>query len=277
MMEQGQSRLSTYVTNLLATGRVAFSSTEAQNELGIPRTALLKSARRLRKQGKIYAPRSGYYVIVPPQFLKWGAPPPSWFIDDLMRHEKRSYYVGLLKAAELHDASHQAVMEFQVVTNARLPKLQAGRSLIVFHYRRNLEEFADMIEERKTDTGKMRISSPELTAFDLVRYPHAAGGFDNILTVVTELGPKLDGGKLAILCPKFETSVRQRLGYLCAHAGHLRAADVLQASLQNDWKFRWIEFDPGQAKGDPDLSPAPSKRDTRWRLVIRRAPEADEQ
>ncbi|HEY4300108.1 MAG TPA: type IV toxin-antitoxin system AbiEi family antitoxin [Candidatus Didemnitutus sp.] len=269
--------MSTFVANLLATGRVAFSSAEAQKELGLPRASLLKSARRLQKQSKLYSPRSSYYVIVPPQFLKWGAPPPSWFIDDLMRHEQRPYYVGLLKAAELHDASHQAVMEFQVVTSARLPKLQAGRSRIVFHYRRNLDELADAIEERKTDTGKMRLSSPELTALDLVRYPHAAVGFDNILTVITELGPKLDGGKLAILCPKFETSVRQRLGYLCARAGHSRAADVLQASLQNDRKFRWIEFDPSQAKGGPDLSPAPSKRDTRWRLVIRRAPEADEQ
>jgi predicted transcriptional regulator of viral defense system len=276
-MERSHKRLNAYVANLLATGRVAFSRAEAEKELGIPRSSLLKSARRLKKQGKLYSPRSGYYVVVPPQFLNWGAPPPSWFIDDLLRHEERPYYVGLLKAAELHDASHQAVMEFQLVTNTRLPKLRAGRSVIVFYYRRNLDELGTAIEERKTDTGSMRVSSPELTALDLVRYPHAAGGFDNVLTVMTELGTKLDAGKLAILCPKFESSVRQRLGYLCARTGHLQAAEVLQASLLNDRQFRWIELDPRQAKGDPDLSPAPTKRDSRWRLIIRRAPEADEQ
>nr|WP_245488732.1 type IV toxin-antitoxin system AbiEi family antitoxin [Rhizobium ruizarguesonis] len=39
-----------------------------------------------------------------------------------MRHEGNSYYVGLLKAAELHGATHQAVMEFQVVAAKRLPR-----------------------------------------------------------------------------------------------------------------------------------------------------------
>ena len=34
------------------------------------------------------------------------------------------------KAAELHGATHQAVMEFQVVTNKRIPKIRAGRSII---------------------------------------------------------------------------------------------------------------------------------------------------
>lgn len=276
MMQERTRRLGPYVAEMLATGRSAFSRTEVEQALDMGRTHFLQSARRLEKQGKLYSPRSGYYVIVPPQFLSWGAPPPSWFIDDLMRHEQHPYYVGLLKAAELHEAAHQAVMEFQVITNTRLPKLRAGRSIITFHYRRNLDEVASAIEARKTDTGTMRISSPELTAFDLLRYPHAAGGLDNILTVLTELGQKLDGSKLAILCPKFERSIRQRLGYLLSRAGHALAAEVLHASLLNDRLFRWTELDPALTSDDPDLSPAPARRDPRWRLVVRKSPEADE-
>ena len=42
------------------------------------------------------------------------------------------HYVGLLKAAELHGATHQAVMEFQVVSNKRPQKIYAGRNLIAF-------------------------------------------------------------------------------------------------------------------------------------------------
>jgi predicted transcriptional regulator of viral defense system len=277
MMEQGQARLRVHVAKLLATGQVAFTRVDAEKTLGVGRSAILKSAQRLQKQGKLYSPRSGYYVVVPPQFLNWGAPPPSWFINDLMRWEKRPYYVGLLKAAELHDAAHQAVMEFQVITNARLPKLRAGRSLITFHYRQRLDQLESAIEDRKTDTGTMRVSSPELTALDLLRYPHAAGGLDNILTVLTELGPKLVGAKLAILCPKFERTVRQRLGYLLARAGHSQAAEVIHASLLNDRLFQWKELEPKQATSDPDLSPASVKRDTRWRLIVRRVPAADEQ
>jgi hypothetical protein len=75
--------------------------------------------------------------VVPPQYLSRGAPPPSWYIDDLMRHEGHSYYVGLLKAAELRGATHQAVMEFQVVTDKRIPKIHAGRSIISFVYRKD--------------------------------------------------------------------------------------------------------------------------------------------
>jgi hypothetical protein len=50
-----------------------------------------------------------------------------------MRHANRLYYVDLLKAAELHGASHQAVMEFQVVTNRQMRDVWAGRSKIAFY------------------------------------------------------------------------------------------------------------------------------------------------
>ncbi len=97
-----------------------------------------------------------------------------------MRHEKQPYYVALLKAAELQGASHQAVMEFQVITNRQLQALKAGRSKISFHFRKDMSAIASGIEERKTDTGKMKISSVELTLFDLLRYPEASAGLDNI-------------------------------------------------------------------------------------------------
>ena len=102
--------------------------------------------------------RQGFYVVVPPQYASWGAPPPAWYIDALMRREGQAYYVGLLKAAELHGATHQAVMEFQVVTAKRLPRIRAGRSLIVFHFRKDMKAVTAGIEDRKTDTGTMKVS-----------------------------------------------------------------------------------------------------------------------
>ena len=76
--------------------------------------------------------RQGFYVVVPPQYASWGAPPSTWYVDALMRDECQAYYVGLLKAAELHGATHQAVMEFQVISAKRLPKIRAGRNLVIF-------------------------------------------------------------------------------------------------------------------------------------------------
>ena len=138
MMRKRHSSLATYLTNLQSEGRTTFTRTEAITALGITKAAFLKAAARLQKRHMLLNPRQGFYVVVPPQFLSWGAPPPPWYIDALMRHESRLYYVGLLKAAELHGATHHAVMEFQVVTDRQLPKIRAGRSWITFHFRKDL-------------------------------------------------------------------------------------------------------------------------------------------
>ncbi|NKB16225.1 MAG: hypothetical protein HC774_04055, partial [Sphingomonadales bacterium] len=130
----------------------------------------MDAAERQQRRGHLIRPRSGFYAIVPPQYLAQGAPPPSWYIDDLMRHESKPYYVGLLKAAELHGATHHAVMEFQIVTDRQLPRIRAGRSFIAFYFRKDIQAVLPAVESRKTDTGSMKISSVELTALDLVRY-----------------------------------------------------------------------------------------------------------
>jgi hypothetical protein len=142
-----------------------------------------------------------------------------------MRHENRPCYVGLLKAAELHLASHQAVMEFQVITNRQMRDVQAGRSKIAFHFKKDKPAVASGIEERKTDTGKMKISSVELTILELLRYPQASAGLDNILTVFSDLAPKLNIESLAALSHAFERSVVQRAGYRLDLSGFANHAE----------------------------------------------------
>src|SRR6202795_3305186 len=204
MVSDQRTAFSSYMTRLLSTGRVVFSREEARQALGVSDGALLDAAERQQRKQHLISPRRGFYVIVPPQYLSWGAPPPPWYIDDLMRHEGRPYYVGLLKAAELHGATHQAVMEFQIVTNKRLPVIRAGRSPIAFYYRKDMAAVSEGIEDRKTDTGRMKVSSVELTLLDLVRYPHASGGLDNIATIIADLAACIDSEKLAKLSGKFE-------------------------------------------------------------------------
>lgn len=55
------------------------------------------------------------------------------------------------KAAELHGATHHAVMDFQVVTDRQLPKIRAGRSWLTFHFRKELTSIREGIVEHKTD------------------------------------------------------------------------------------------------------------------------------
>ena len=275
MIYAKRSTFSSYLTQLLSRGQVVFSDADARAALGIGRGALLDAAERQQRRKNLIKPRRGFYVIVPPQFLAWGAPPPSWYIDALMAHAKRPYYVALLKAAELHGATHQAVMQFQVVTDRQLAEIRAGRSDIVFHYRKDMGAVADGVRDHKTDTGSMKISGIELTAFDLLRYPRAAGGLDRIVTVLADLGDGLDSRKLAKLSGAFERSVGQRLGHLLDRLGYGQCANDLHEALWKDRPFLWTELDPAQAS-NPGFSPEPVERDDRWRVKVRRAPEPDE-
>ncbi|MXY42529.1 MAG: hypothetical protein F4Y50_00435, partial [Dehalococcoidia bacterium] len=213
MIKQRQISLQLWTTWLLASGRVVFSSEEAIHAIGVGRGAFLDAAERLQRQGRLIKPRHGFYVTVPPQFLAWGPPPASRKIDDQKRIGRRDYNVGLLQASDLLGSSPQAIMEFQVVTDKQLPRLRAGRAMISFHYCRDLASIWSGVEEHKTATGYMKVSSPELTALDLLRYAPTVGGLDNVATILVELAGKIDAEKLAVLSKTFARSVVRRLGY----------------------------------------------------------------
>ena len=275
MVHDRRSALSSYVSGLLSAGRTVFTAAEAEQALGVGRGAFLDAAERLQRREALLNPRQGFYVVVPPQYASWGGPPPAWYIDALMRHEGQAYYVGLLKAAELHGATHQAVMEFQVISAKRLPRIRAGRNLIVFYFRKNVEAITAGAEGRKTDTGTMRISSAALTALDLLRYPQASGGIDNIATVLSDLGQKIDPEQLATLSALVERPVVQRLGHLLERLGHDALTGSMLESLQARGSLPWTELDRQEVR-DSDFAPEPQQRDPRWRIIVRRVPEPDE-
>ena len=260
---------------LLSSGRTVFTAGEAEQTLCVGHGAFLDAAERLQRRKALVNPRQGFYVVVPPQYASWGAPPPAWYFDALMRHESQAYYVGLLKAAELHGATHQAVMEFQVISAKRFPKIRVGRNLIVFYFRKELEAVTEGIEGRKTDTGTMKISSAALTALDLLRYPQASGGIDNVATVLSDLGQRIDPEQLAGLSAQVERPVVQRLGHLLEHLGHDALTGPMLKTLQARGSLPWTELDRQEAR-DPDFAPEPRERDPRWRVIVRRVPELDE-
>ena len=68
------------------------------------------------------------------------------------------------------------------------------------------------VEHAKTKTGTMRVSTPEATAIDLVRYPHACGYLDNLATLMVELAQRIDPQKLAGATAKARHPDVQRLG-----------------------------------------------------------------
>lgn len=275
IIEKPKNYLSSYLNDLLSMGQAVFLRDDALKALYVERGAFLDAAEKLQKRGRLISPRQGFYVVVPPQYQSWGAPPPNWYIDDLMRYEGRPYYVGLLKAAELHGATHQAVMEFQIMTDKQFPRISAGRSRLSFFYRKDMNACAAAITDYKTDTGRMKISSVELTIFDLLRYPQAAGGIDNIATVILDLGEKIDVKKLVSLAPAFERNVVQRVGYLLDHTGHKEKTEKLHEYLSGLSILPWLELTP-PPKAAPDIVPKPIEPNDRWHVIIRKHPEVDE-
>ena len=66
----------------------------------------------------------------------------------------------------------------------------------------------------KTKFGYMNVSTPEVTALDLVKYVERAGYLDNVVNILIELSTKIRARHLATVAKSFESTVIQRLGYL---------------------------------------------------------------
>lgn len=209
--------ISSFVDHLQERGRYTFTLEEARALGGRSESGLQLALARLKKRKRLVAPRRGFFVIVPLEYRQAGAPPASWYIDDLMKWMEQPYYVSLLTAAALHGAAHQQPMAFQVMTDRPTRPARAGRTKIEFHMHRDVG--AIPTSSVQTETGSMQISTPEATAFDLVRYHEAAGYMANVANVLTELAEELDAARLAEIAPLYSVPDVQRLGYLLEALG----------------------------------------------------------
>ena len=247
--------MSQWVEELQAQGRYTFTRAEVEADTGRSFVAAQSALRRLKERGRIASPRRGFFVVVPPEYWAAGCPPASWFVDDLMRHLGQPYYVGLLSAASVHGAAHQQPMVFQVVTSKPTREMRAGKVTIQFSMSRRVAQMP--VTEEQTETGTMRVATRETTAFDLVRYPAAAGQLSNAATVLAELADRLDGQALAALAPMVRLPDVQRLGYLLDAVGENRVADPLALWL--------VEQQPRAVLLCPDESVAVGV-DRRWHV-----------
>jgi predicted transcriptional regulator of viral defense system len=159
----------------------------------------------------MFSPARGLYVVVPPEYRSWGVLPGELFIDAMMQALGRNYYVSLLSAAAMHGAAHQAPQLFQVMVDRHVADRDIGRVRLRFYANEYVEEMA--VEERQVDTGRIRLATRETTLVDLAVHPDAAGGLNNVATVIAEIGD-FDVPVLARLVSLRSRSVARRLGWL---------------------------------------------------------------
>ncbi|MGH2878482.1 MAG: type IV toxin-antitoxin system AbiEi family antitoxin domain-containing protein [Solirubrobacteraceae bacterium] len=216
---------------LVSRGRYSASLGEILSLTGLSHAAVASGLQRLRKQRRVFSPTRGLYVVIPAEYRSWGVIPADWFIDDLMRHLGRRYYVALLSAAAHHGAAHQAPQVFQVMADGRV--LDRGIERVRLHFYVS-EYTADTPTTLVTvHTGSIPVSSPEATVVDLVREPRASGGISNVATILGEIG-ELDGSALATLAARYGRALARRTGWMVDHYGSCQDLGPLRLAARLD-------------------------------------------
>lgn len=265
MSPEHRTRIADLIEELQSTGRYTVTSQEFERRIGGSAIARRSAIRRLRQKGRLVSPRRGFHVIVPLEYRATGSLPASWFVDDLMRYLEQPYYVGLLSAAVVHGASHQHPQVFQVVTSQPTPAMKAGRIRLEFYRKRNLDRVATVLSP--TDTGTMRVSTAEATAFDLIRHVANVGHLSNVATVLSELGDVMTSERLIEAAAVARLSEVQRAGYLLELVHRDDLAQALNAFVENH-DARWVPLRPDAlSTGMPRLE--------RWKLIVNESVEPD--
>ena len=225
-------------------GNYTFTHDEvAQAFPGMSAGSIARALTREVSKGRIMSPLRGFYVIVPDEYVLRGAVPQSFYLDDMMHHLGRKYYVALLSAASYHGASHQVPL---------IPEAY--------------------VERRQTRTGYINVSCPELTAVDLLTYQAKTGSVSRAATVLAELAEKLDFGRLAAdFVKEVPVTSLQRLGYILDEV--LEEGEVAESvySLLKCSGFV-LQYAPLKA----GKSSEGCERNAKWRIIVNETIEIDE-
>lgn len=234
----------------LSEGAVTLTARDIADRAGASMKSAYEGIRRAMDEGRLFSPAKGLYVLVPPEYRAWGAVPADWYIDDLMKHLKRRYYISYLTAAALHGASHQASQIFQVVTDREVRPTSRHTANVRLRFYTNAHAAERAVESRTGPTGRIVVATPETCLLDLAENPEAGGGVSTLVEVVADL--KVDSSKLAAEAEKRTRSAARRCGWILSrtHPGlDLTALRTLAAPGEGD---DTLLVASGQRRGEHD-------------------------
>ena len=208
------SQIRYWVDDLPRLGRSTFSLSEVRERFPQKPLPQIKNALyRLVTSGKITSVWQGFYAVVLPEYGQKGVVPPIEYIDHLMTYLGKDYYVATLSAAALHGSSHHKPQTFTFVCNQILHRKVKNNIRLEPLLKKCIPH--RYVEKKNVRSGTINISTPILTAIDLVLYPLKSGGFGNITTIIAELLESMDMNSLDNDFFSFApVSAVQRLGYL---------------------------------------------------------------
>ncbi len=245
-----------YLDEQLAVGRAGFSLPALMAATGLSGTAAHFQLLRLGRRVVRISPK--FFLIVTPEYLTAGAPPPHQWLDDYFQWLRRPYYVGLLSAAAQHGVSPQALQVTQVMTDAPRRPIEVGRLRVCFFSKRNLSSTAT--QQVAGAFAPLWVSTPASTVFDLVRYAPRIGGLGRVVESFKPLLRLIAPGELrAVLATEHETATAQRLGYALEQLGKADLASVVESWL--DGKLRLTPLAPSRGQA------AKGRHIARWKIL----------
>ncbi len=252
-----------YITALAVHGEFYFTTTNLMQKLSISETAAKAIVSRLKNKNQIATPYSGFHLILPPEYYTLGCLPAEQFIPELMAYLEKSYYVGLLTAAQFYGVAHQKAQIFQVMLSDNRRSIHCGKVEVDFIARKNLEELP--VRKFKTPKGYIDVATPAVTALDLVNYPLQAGGLNNVITVLAELVENINVDELMELACSINTNAQlQRLGFWLEEARQEKLAAVVETELSKR-EIRKVALVPKIALKKTN------KINAKWKIIINEA------
>jgi hypothetical protein len=245
-----------FVEGRLASGRVAFALADLAQETGLSVTAARNQLLRLGTQVTRVSPRQQFFLIVSPEHRAVGAPPVAWWLDDYLRWLGQPYYLALLSAAASLGSTPQALQVTQVMVRTPRRALGVGRIRLQFFVKRAVERTP--ARALANAFAPLRVSTPEATAYDLIRYAPRIGGIGRVAETIAALLPLMrPAGLRRVLRIEDDAATAQRLGFVL---DKLAAADL--AGTVADW----LPASPASVPLVPGLrGKAPESR--RWRVI----------
>jgi hypothetical protein len=220
----------TFLDARLAAGHTSFALAELVKDKGLSVTAAKNQLLRLDKRVVRPARRQQFFLIVAPEHRAMGGPPVNWWLDDYFKWLGHPYYLALQSAAAVYGSSPQALQVTQVMTDSPRREIKVGRLRLRCFVKRGIERTPT--QPLPNAYAPLNVSTPEATAFDLVRYASRIGGIARAVETLSPLLPLLRGPELKhLLQAEEETSTAQRLGYILERAGKEKLAEAIHAWL----------------------------------------------
>jgi predicted transcriptional regulator of viral defense system len=257
-----------FIKQLLSLESYSFSLEEITQHTDNEGTSLKFELARLIEKKEIVNLRKGFYLIIPPRYSKQGQVPIQLYIDKLFFNLKKTYYLGFYTAAKFHGASHQKAQRDYVMTKTpSLPDI--NKSSIDIRFFTTTNWVNKNILNKMSDAGIFKISSPALTAVDLIHYQTKLGGFNRMFAILEELSEEINEKDLTELLTWYpHRSTLQRLGFVL----ELVEADptLIKIILEHLEKLKYFPI-----LLSPRSSEKPGAVDNRWKIDVNIKLESD--